>query len=322
MKNRFLRSLLITCTLIGFLSTRVFAQSTFDISADFNCSVDEAITLIELNLCGKTAPGQPPSQRLAECERVSGLSTEITASLPVSRRIADLLQEAPPTEDLMNFVLTAFSRDPDFFRKKSYLRHWYSTLYQMITAIELVVYAKADLGKSLLKRVERLEKDVLNLDDPTPEESLADRVLRLMTTISPHEDQAETAVEITGRKWDWLIGSDESASTNPISAPAPSSVQPQPSIASKLVRDTGSNAKAVLTSPTFWKVVGVIVGIGAVAGCFLLSNKSSNSYTAYERSCTGRPDCRKCDNCSSCTHCKNPTFIQPCGVYLRARSIP
>lgn len=321
MKNSFLRLLLIACILIVFLSTstRAFAQSDSDSSADLNCSFDEAITLIELNLCGRTAPGQLPSQRLAECERVSGLSTEITASQPVSRRIADLLQEAPPTEDLVKFVLAASSRDAEFFKKKSFLRHWYSTLYQMITAIELVVYAKADLGKSLLRRVERLEKDVLNLDDPTPEESLADRVLRLMLTISPHQEQAETAVEITGRKWDWLVGSDE---------PVSSTAQPQlagprqPSLASKLIRESGSNAKAVLTSPTFWRVVGFGLGAGALVGCFLLSNRSSNTYTAYERSCTGRPDCRRCDTCSSCKHCKNPTFITPCGVYLRTRSIP
>lgn len=320
MKSSFFRSFLIACSLIIFLSNRVFAQSGSDSSTDMNCSLEQAITLVELNLCGKTSPGQLPSQRLSECERVSGLSTEITASLPLNRRLADLLQEAPPTEDLMSFVLSASSKDSDFLKKKTILRHWYSTLYQMVTAIELAVYTKADLGKSLLKRVERLEKDVLNLDDPMPESSLAERVLILMTTISPHEEQAEVAVEITGRKWDWLAGTPQALST---SKPVPPSADPRmPSKASKFLSDTGSTTKAVLTSPTFWKVVGVGVGLGALVGCYFLSRGSFNNYTPYERSCTGRSDCRVCDTCSSCPHCKNPTFIPPCGVYLRTRSIP
>lgn len=299
------------------LSTRAIAQSSSD---EMNCSLDQAIALVELNLCGKTSPGQLPSQRLSECERVSGLSTEITASLPINRRLADLLQEAPPTEDLVSFVLSASSKDSDFLKRKTILRHWYSTLYQMVTAIELAVYTKAELGKSLLKRVERLERDVLNLDDPMPESSLAERVLILMTTISPHEDQAETAVEITGRKWDWLAGGPQDPSDNQPQSPLAS--PGGPSMASKFISDTGNKTKAVLTSPTFWKVVGAGLGAGAMLGAFFLSKGYSYRHTAYERSCTGRSDCRKCSTCSSCKHCKNPTFIQPCGVYLRTRSIP
>ncbi len=308
----------------GVLAQELMATHDLE-KEDWKCSLNELITIVELNLCGKTNPGASMLERLTECERVSGLTTEITASLPVERRVADLMAEAPPATILMDFVIFSSKADSSFFSKRINLRTWQDSLYQLVTALEVATYTKPDLGKSLLKRVERLEKDILNLSDEKPEKNLAERVQALFETIGPNETHANIAIEATAKKWDWLFstgGDSDSVASKP-AADGNLARANSPSV----LKQSMDKTRTVLTSPTFWKIVGVTAAAAAATVGFIYllkryQNGSHGGFSAYENSCTGRHDCRKCSSCNYCQHCKNPTFIQPCGVYFRVRAIP
>lgn len=327
--TRFLTLLIAICLVHtasgnGALAQELMATHELE-KEDWRCSLNELITIIELNLCGKTNPGASMPERLTECERVSGLTTEITASLPIERRVADLMAEAPPATILMDFVILSSKADSSFFSKRINLRTWQDSLYQLVTALEVATYTKPDLGKPLLKRVERLEKDILNLIDEKPEKNLAERVQALFETIGPNEAHANIAIEATAKKWDWLFSTgDDSDSVASQPAPAGNSARAN---SPSMLKKSMDNTKTVLTSPTFWKIVGVTAAAAAATVGFIYllkryQNDSHGWFTAHENSCTGRHDCRKCTSCNYCQHCKNPTFIQPCGVYFRVRAIP
>ncbi len=295
-----------------------------DTQADLKCSLVELLAIVELNLLGKVVPTKPMKERLEECERVSGLTTEITASLPLPRRVADLMQEAPPDTQLMDYVVKSSRNNPKFLREKSELREWYSSLFQMVTALEIATYSKADPAKSLLARLERLEKDVLAMDDPPSGQDMGDRVAVLYQTIGPTTDHADRAIAATAKRWDWIKpGSQDQFASN---AALPQNAQPRhPNRITKSLKNSMDGTKSVLTSPTFWKVVGVTAAAGALAvgGYFLLKNQSGggSSYGNSEHRCTGMTNCTVCSTCSYCQHCRTPTFVPPCGVYFRVRAL-
>lgn len=282
-----------------------------------NFSQMELLALIELNLCGRTRPKKLVSDRLEECEHVSGLETEITSSLPVDRRLADLLQEAPPSDDLVQYMAANEQEaGSDFCKHKLTLRNWHGTLYQLVAVLELSCYTQVDLGKPLLKRVNRLEKDILNLSATPSDKTLAERICYLTQVIGPGDNLIDDAVTETGRRWDWLTGVDSPAPTTA------NKLARKPTPLLRGAREGARECKSVLTSPTFWKVVGAVAGLAALGTLLVLTrNTGSSPYVPYERSCTGRSDCRKCSTCSSCGHCKTPAFVAPCGVYLRARML-
>jgi hypothetical protein len=286
-----------------------------------NFSQMELLALVELNLCGRTRPKKQVSDRLEECEHVSGLETEITSSLPVERRLSDLLQEAPPSDGLIQYMASREQEDgPDFYKQKLTLRNWHGTLYQLVAVLELSCYTQIDLGKSLLKRVSRLEKDILNLSAAPTGKTLAERICDLSQVIGPAESLVDAAVTETGRRWDWLTGVEPSATS--ASSSATSHPSRKPAAMLKGAKEGARECKSVLTSPTFWKVVGAVAVVAAIGTVLILTrNSGSSSYVPYERSCTGRSDCRKCSTCSSCPHCKTPAFVTPCGVYLRTRML-
>lgn len=329
MKAPRLINLLIVFLLLHYSGSGALAQELLSPAeiekADWHCSLNELITIIELNLCGKTNPGASMPERLTECERVSGLTTEITASLPIERRVADLMAEAPPATILMDFVIFSSKADSSFFSKRNNLRTWQDSLYQLVTALEVATYTKPDLGKSLLKRVERLERDILNLSNEKPEKNMAERVQDLFETIGPNETHANIAIEATAKKWDWLFstGGDSDSLASQSTTDRNSARADNPSA----LKQSMDKTRTVLTSPTFWKIVGVTAAAAAATVGFIYllkryQNGSHGGFSAYENSCTGRHDCRKCSSCNYCQHCKNPTFILPCGVYFRVRAIP
>lgn len=286
-----------------------------------NFSQVELLALIELNLCGRTRPKKQVSDRLEKCEHVSGLETEITSSLPVDRRLADLLQEAPPSDDLVQYMASKEQEaGSDFYKHKLTLRNWHGTLYQLVAVLELSCYTQVDLGKSLLKRVNRLEKDILSLSAAPSNKTLAERICYLTQVIGPGDNLVDDAVTETGRRWDWLTGVAPLASS--VSSNAATKLPRKPTALLSGAREGARECKSVLTSPTFLKVVGAVAGLAALGTLLVLTrNTGSSSYVTYERSCTGRSDCRKCSTCSSCGHCKTPAFVTPCGVYLRARML-
>jgi hypothetical protein len=213
-------------------------------------------------------------------------------------------------------MMDQVKKDPKVYEKRQTLRDWHNTLYQLVAALELNCYASVDLGKSLLKRVGRLEKNILGLPDGAAKKTLAERISYLTETLGPPADLMAKAVEETGRRWDWITGG-ESAALVPTSKTSTKG----PSLLTRGANESMRECKSVLTSPTFWKVVGAALGIAVIGTALILSRNSSSSYVPYEQSCTGRPDCRKCSTCSSCPYCKTPAFVTPCGVYFRSRML-
>lgn len=321
---RFMRSI-ICCLLVSFCLPFSFcftaiAQNADDAPSDvpeLKFTPLELLSIVELNIRGKSEPKKPLTIRLEECERISGLTTEITASLSFDRRLLDLLQEAPISAPLMDFVETRSKDSPEFFKKKQYLFSWYATLYQLITASEIAKYSEPALGKSLLKRVERMELEILKLKKPPEGKNLAERVSDIVDAVDPTEKNIGQAVEATDKLFQFMMPAE------PGTRPMPNSPMSIPG--SGVFGATYKTTAKVLRSPTFWKVVGATAVVGGlVVGAIFLAKSGGGGNSSYgydERGCNGDPLCLVCKNCNYCAHCKNPYFLGPCGVYLRVRGL-
>lgn len=271
------------------------------------------VALMELNVLGRTSPRRPLKERLAECERVSGLVTEITPSLPVQERLAALMQEAPFSESLMALVDEVESAEKD--GKSRIIDEWRHTCYQSVGALEIPTFGSVELGKSLLHRVERLEQYILKRVEPDRTKGLHDRILNLIGIVRPSEKDATEAT--------WMsMGLKERLRRAVPDQPAR---VPGWSAAERTAKRGAEGTKSILTSPTFWKVVGVtaVLGAAAVGTVFLLKKISAGSgYINSEGYCTGLSNCAVCTSCNYCMHCRNPSFVLPCGVYFRVRMLP
>lgn len=279
------------------------------IEAASRLSLYQKIILLELNLIGHANADGNHAKRLAllEEEVVDIPLREHDPSVP--QQIASLLQIAPPSDELIRYLV----EDPpaDLARLASEKRlPFVASIYQQLNWIERAVFGKQFKGTKIKRRILKLELAVLNKSTENRNDlSIAERVHNLMLAVKPNET---------------LLAQDFAT---PATNPARTQTYQQksgPGFITKGFRKftTGTTSArrsigSMLTSPMFWTIVA---GGAALFGAYMLSRSNNNqNYVETERMCMGHLNCHRCTNCLYCQHCK--TTLQPCGVFLRSRSL-
>ena len=279
------------------------------IGAVSRLSLYQKIILLELNLIGHANADGSHAKRLARLEEevVDIPLRERDPSVP--EQIVILLQIAPPSDELIRYLVEDPPVDLASLANEKRLP-FVASIYQQLNWIERAVYGKQFRGTKVKRRILKLELDVLNKSTENRNDlSISERVHNLMETVKPSE--ALLAEEFA----------------TPRTNPAPIQVYQQQSgpgvITTGLRKFTTGTTSArrsigsMLTSPMFWTIVA---GGAALFGAYMLSRSDNNqNYFVTERACMGHWNCHRCQNCLSCGHCK--TTLQPCGVFLRTRGI-
>lgn len=279
------------------------------IEAASRLSLYQKIILLELNLIGHANAGGNHAKRLANLEEevVDIPLREHNPSVP--EQIASLLQIAPPSDELIRYLVEDPPANLASLANEKRLP-FVASIYQQLNWIERAVYGKQFKGTKVKRRILKLELDVLNKSTENRNDlSIAERVHNLMAVVKPNEA---------------LLAEDFST---PGTNVAPTQTYQQNSGPGFITRGfrkftTGTTSArrsigSMLTSPMFWTIVA---GGAALFGAYMLSRSNNNqNYIFTERECMGHWNCHRCQNCLYCRHCK--TTLQPCGVFMRTRGL-
>lgn len=279
------------------------------IEAVSRLSLYQKIILLELNLIGRADAEGSHAKRLRRLEEevVDIPLREQEPSVP--QQIATLLQIAPPSDELIRFLVEDPPADLAKLANEKRLP-FVASIFQQLNWMERAVFRKQFKGTKIKRRILALELKVLKTSTENRNDlSIAERVHNLMVAVEPNEA---------------LLAEDFAT---PETNPQPPQTYQQKSGPGFLTRGfrkftTGTTSgrrsiSAMLTSPVFWTLVA---GGAALFGAYMLSRSNNNrNYVESERMCMGHLNCHRCTNCLYCQHCK--TTLQPCGVLLRTRGL-
>lgn len=279
------------------------------IEAASRLSLYQKIILLELNLIGHANADGNHAKRLAllEEEVVDIPLREHDPSVP--QQIASLLQIAPPSDELIRYLVEDPSANLASLSNEKRLP-FVASIYQQLNWIERAVYGKQFKGTKVKRRILKLELAVLNKSTENRNDlSIAERVHNLMVAVKPNED---------------LLAEDFATPGTNLAPTQTYQQKSGPGFITKGFRKftTGTTSArrsigSMLTSPMFWTLVA---GGAALFGAYMLSRSNNNqNYAQTERMCMGNLNCHRCTNCLYCQHCK--TTLQPCGVFFTTRGL-
>ena len=267
-------------------------------------SVYEKLSLLELEVEGKSRPGRPAGDRLNDLEK-SVFGNESKTPETLVSRIDNLLREAKPSNELVFHLVEESAKTPAWsFRSAT--APWTNTDFQIVSMLEVELLGKVSPDTPMIERVKQLQSVVwpgstLNSAD------LSTQIQELRSTVNPSQEawnQAQKQLSDQGFSY------------------ASSWSMPWLSTVGSGIKKTGKKigkytqpARGVFKSPTFWMV---LLAAGAVTG-FAIAAQASNNSSEYvnhgENRCTGEKFCTQCKNCRYCHWCNEGG--KPCGVHVR-----
>lgn len=277
-----------------------------------NLSSEHLVSLLELNILGKTFPAKDETERLSQVEAAVFGKEYDDFSHEVLTRVSRLFYAAPPPDELVAKLSAIASSQPNWF-KKSMSVDWSNSLIQRVSLLELHTYNKISPKKDIFLRILALERDALG-EGKAPDGNLDDRVNGLMSALRPTGDLIDDVENATKHDFGWLFNPASLGWFKPFST---SSKNLGKSFGSA-GKDTASGLGRVLTSPTLWKT---LIALGLIYGYVELARRGglpvygSSSPYAGERGCTADGACRVCSSCRYCYNCNNGGSL--CGVWFR-----
>jgi hypothetical protein len=308
----------------------ISAKESIEISNDVPLSVDgqlhmnseQLISVVELNVLGKTFPAKDDTARLSQIESAIFSDLYQAYDKEVETRLSRIYFEAPPPDQLLSCIDEKAIHEPGWFKKSATLG-WVNSIVQRTSLLELLIYSKISSDNDLFKRIETLEQDGLG-KGTKPQGNLNDRVNRLIESLQPPDELIDRVVNASKSKFDWFLRPEPIPLSSSIKK---SAKQHQPNRFGEMGKQAGSGIGRVLTSPTLWKV---LIAAGLLYGAVELARRgalpvygSPYGYPRYPYSggyggaCTGLINCPVCSNCSACLHCNSGG--SPCGVYYNRR---
>lgn len=269
-------------------------------AADF--SIYEKLSLLELNIIGKSHPGRKVEERLRNLERTVFGDKYISQTTDLVSRIVALLQSVKPPDSLVQHLAEESLKVPDW-SYRSATPPWLSTAFQTVTVLEIESKGKIRPSASLITRINSLRKNILNKDDHTDPQEIFERIEELYTAVQPSPASVSKAQQQLS-----CYGYFRPTSEFPLLRTIGNGIKNSSQKAT-------DSTKSVLQSPTFWYA---LIGAGALTGAYFLGRSTSgnsNNLFIQENRCTGTSPCTHCKNCKYCKWCNQGG--NPCGVYLK-----
>lgn len=289
------------------LDPRIEERSVL-VDAATRLSIHQKIVLMEISLCGRSSTTRSPMKRLYALEKELPDDGLVTSQETVPGKLAALMQKAPPSDELVEFVI---SRSANGVVSADETIPWVNTTWQKVSLIELAALGKVN-GGHLKDRIAKLQKSVL-LKKEYVQQDVDEQISELLLATRPSEELIAQVCDSQRNSQTPLTFLAGLSPGRMIARGARSLGRKSSAAAEK----TGRGLGRLLSSPTLWMAV---IGGATLYGAYLLSKSNSTSRTSSgERACVGELACDKCTNCFYCGHCKNST--NPCGVWLRTRGV-
>jgi hypothetical protein len=270
----------------------------------------QQIALVEIEILGKTHPQEDATRRLQRVERAIFDQDYDGYAHSTEGRLKNIMQVAPPSDELIQAIQVKASRDPDWFKESRGLG-WVNSLVQRTSLLELAMYKEIPPSQNLRARIGKLEADTYGKSANKNTLNLNERTNSLVESLNPPDELIEKAVNTSKLNLDWFLH--PGAPT--LSAGTSKRLSAGANKIYNLERSSANKISRLLSSPTLWTL---LVGGAALYGAYMLNRNASPGYIAYpEQGCCGSAFCTACTNCLYCKHCQYP--IQPCGVYYRVR---
>ncbi len=285
--------------------------------------VDEkmVIAILELEVLGKTHPGEDDTDRLIRVEKALFADDYDGYSHSNQTRFNEILKINPPSSELVGYVQEKCLSDATWLKEPQSV-DWKSTLLQRTSLLELAMYRTISPKSDLTDRISKLEKDFYGKDASTIDGDLSLRTNNLILAIEPPEDLINRAVK-RGFPLTWPAGAPASAAFGMLGRGAKKIGKGL----NNATADTAAGIKRVLSSPTFWQLVAAggaitVLAIGYKKGWFNGLGSTGNATYIIDNGeppngCHGEMSCTICRDCSRCYHCNR--LGGSCGVSLSVR---
>lgn len=158
--------------------------------------VDEkmVIAILELEVLGKTHPGEDDTDRLIRVEKALFADDYDGYSHSNQTRFNEILKINPPSSELVGYVQEKCLSDATWLKEPQSV-DWKSTLLQRTSLLELAMYRTISPKSDLTDRISKLEKDFYGKDASTIDGDLSLRTNNLILAIEPPEDLINRAVK-------------------------------------------------------------------------------------------------------------------------------
>ncbi len=255
-------------------------------------TIFERLSLLELDILGKSQPKKPTLQRLSILEdSVFGEGSNKTGNL--NDRLNLVLLSLRPSDELVAHLVQEKLTVPNWSTQRA-KPCWLNTSFQLVSMVELNLLGKLNSGL-LVDRVHSLEKTIWPDKTPPVDAALSDQIEMILEAIQPSSEFAKVAEEKLRKKG--IIGNDDSALLKAVGKGIKK--------AGKSVKNYSQPVRGFLKSPTFWLA---LLGAGSVVGLAFASRGSSSTSRPLiysNHACQGSQDCNKCTNCNDCIWCNN-----------------
>lgn len=269
-------------------------------------SLNEKISLLELDVIGKTSPHSTPASRILALEN-SVFGKPDTSGANAIERVSHLISALQPSNELVSMVVVKATSSPGWSFKAT-SAPWVNSTSQVVSAIEIQLGGKSKPDEPLIERVTNLEKSILPQDAVVDSTEMKKRIDNLLAAVAPTEKAIDKAKQIADSHAGWFWNPPQIHWLGSLGREAKS-----------LGRSAENSTKAMVSSPTFWTL---LIGAGALTALYFMGRGNNGQaslpvYIANERACVGLSNCNRCSNCRYCQYCNDGMPHSPCGVLLR-----